>query len=65
MKLSIALFIKILCFLLNAVQAQKINDGYYFFNGEWKSEKEKKATYLLQVRSIGDSCKQFRYYHIY
>jgi antitoxin component YwqK of YwqJK toxin-antitoxin module len=51
-------------FLLNTAQAQKIKDGYYYLNEDWKPAKEKTASYLLRVNAIGDSCKQFSYYHL-
>jgi Gram-negative bacterial TonB protein C-terminal len=64
MKSLIISVVIIFSFLLDTAQAQKINDGYYFLNEDWKPAKEKKATYLLRVNTIGDSCKQFNYYHI-
>lgn len=44
--------------------AQEIQDGYYYLDANENPVKEDKATVILQVRSVGDSCKQFNYYHI-
>jgi periplasmic protein TonB len=54
----------ILIFNPSHAHAQEIQDGYYFLDADEHPVKEEKATVILHVTSVGDSCKQFNYYHI-